>query len=64
LNTLGIGFSYKIPYGIRIKIGNSAIFFEMRTLNNIAWFNRGRYSDEDSVSLYLSETLLGLDISF
>jgi len=65
LNTLGIGLTYKVPYGLRVKLGkNSAVFIEMRSMNNTVWFNRGRYTDDDSVSLSLSQTLFGLDLSF
>ncbi|MFQ3675046.1 MAG: FlgO family outer membrane protein [Endomicrobiia bacterium] len=67
LNTLGLGFVYKIPYGLRVKLGktNGAIFIEMRSMNNTVWFDRGRYSsDEDVVVLSLRQTMFGLDLSF
>ncbi len=67
LNMLGIGFEFRVPYGIRIKLGKkskAALFIERRNVSSVSWFDRGRTTDNDSVALKLTHTLIGLNLNF
>jgi TolB-like protein len=60
-----IGFLMRIPFGLRVNIGDAgSLFVEYRAMMNAFSFTRDIKSEQDSVSMDLGMLLFGLGFSF
>lgn len=67
LNDFGIGVLFNFPtIGVRFVIGkNFSAFYEIRTIHNTVWFDRGyATSEEDVVYTKTPQSLFGLGFKF
>lgn len=67
LNDFNIGVLFNFPtLGVRFVLGESfSLFYEMRTLHNTVWFQRGYATgEEDVVYTKAAQSLMGLGFKF
>lgn len=65
LDQFNVGFLFRIPIGIRVKLGEStSAFFEYRSTGNTFTFTRDIKSETDTVSLTTAQTIFGMGFGF
>ena len=65
LDSLEIGFTYRIPMGLRFNLGDfGSMFIEVRPTSNSFSFDRGIKSEKDSVTMNTNLILLGYTCKF
>ncbi|PKM92573.1 MAG: hypothetical protein CVU80_02655 [Elusimicrobia bacterium HGW-Elusimicrobia-4] len=65
LNQINVGFLFRIPIGIRIKLGESiSVFSEYRLTGNTFTFTRNINNETDSITLTTGQTIFGMGFGF
>ncbi|MDO8735192.1 MAG: FlgO family outer membrane protein [Elusimicrobiota bacterium] len=65
LDQLSVGFLFRIPIGLRIKIGEStSAFLEYRSTGNTFTFTRDIESETDTMILSTGQTIFGMGFGF
>ncbi|MBI5573531.1 MAG: hypothetical protein HY919_03130 [Elusimicrobia bacterium] len=65
LDQFNVGFLFRIPVGLRVKLGEStSAFLEYRSTGNIFTFTRDIEGETDSVTLTTGQTIFGMGFGF
>lgn len=65
LDQFNVGFLFRIPLGLRIKLGETAsAFLEYRSSGNLYSFTRDIKNETDKISLTTSQTVFGMGFGF
>jgi hypothetical protein len=65
LDDFGLGFTFRIPIGMRIKMGDAvSLYGEYRFVLNTFTFDRGIKNEQDSVTMNMGQAVMGLGFLF